>query len=207
MVQVFEGSACLSEELIPASSKVSSQETLNAFIDLGFPTSDVSTYVGALKLLHRLISSPLSRDYISESLDRWKEHQRVAEEFATLRERSGISPRVFGFFEQGIAEEVSLFGNCPEGVSERFETHCGVEMGSVIIGWGPEDLSLIVRVKEDFPLNIDQDFGWEDWCGVHMERYSASSREYVRESMTGRTCYRLVIDDMGVAIPILDYPQ
>ena len=166
--------------------------------------ADNHVFSSALRLAHDLISATKAKENDTEGRTRWEQHQRVTEKFADARESAEVAKKVFGFFEWGMGTEVSLFGNYPESVNNRFQTTPWLgDVGSLVIGYGPADLAVQVEVKRDsFDLNDYADFGWTDYEGAHTEFYNSNKRLYIRESMSGRTSYRLHIDEWGKVTPV-----
>lgn len=155
-----------------------------------FATADISVALAALRLGHALISATRQQVVSDEtaSYKRWQRHQNLSSSFWTAR-----GPLVFGFFQSGVAAEVSLFGHYPEiGDDLWVAVRDGCRESSVaalIIGFGPAELAVSVKAK--FDTSQSQDWGWTDGNGTHIEKYDAVSRMFVRSSMTGRTSYRL----------------
>jgi len=137
----------------------------------------------------------------ADSYTRYLLHQEFNRRFSELRaKRLGEEAEViFGFFHHGEAEQISLFADWPEIAKELFRGN-GIGLPSdIIIGYGCKDLSFTVMAA--FDTSVDHDWGWEDGYGEHVEYYDAASRTFYRRSMSGRTCYRLLIDEDGYAIP------
>lgn len=138
----------------------------------------------------------------TDSYTRYLLHQQYNRHLSELRaEKLGEEAEViFGFFHHGEAEEVSLFAGHPEIVEELFCISVYDEpFDNLIIGYGCKDLS--VTVVAEFDTAVDHNWGWVDGFGEHVEYYDAASRTFYRRSMSGRTCYRLKINDNGIAIP------
>jgi len=109
----------------------------------------------------------------------------------------GVSAEVsVGFFSGVDAEEISL-------VEENvlYKEH-------LYIGRGCKDLQISeVRLSEGILKEITEgqfhspdeivQMGWGDGMGTHVEYFCPHKRILVRESMTGRHCYRLKVDDNG----------
>jgi hypothetical protein len=130
---------------------------------------------------------------------RFEEHQEAAQMFIdACPVKESI---ILGFFDYQLSTEESRFDFYPEGTYERFEADNRQGSLELMIGYGPRDLATQVRARKDFDLSIDQDFGWKDAFGIHIEKYVASSREYIRESMTKRHYYTLKILENRVAVP------
>jgi len=153
-------------------------------------------FVYALELGNALISRVHASSY-----QRYQLHQEFNRHLSELRaEKLGEEAEVvFGFFHYGDAEEVSLFAGWPEIAGELFRCNGADLPSDLVIGYGCKDLS--VTVVAAFDTSVDHDWGWEDGYGEHVEYYDAASRTFYRRSMSGRTCYRLLIDEDGYAIP------
>lgn len=155
-----------------------------------------TAFVHALGLGNALISQANAGSY-----QRYQLHQEFNRRFSELRaEKLGEEAEVvFGFFHHGKAEEISLFSGYPE-IAEKLFRDCQNGLSSyLVIGYGCKDCS--VTVVAAFDTSVDQDWGWRDSMGEHVEYYDAASRTFYRRSMSGRTCYRLKINDNGIAIP------
>ena len=136
-----------------------------------------------------------------DSYTRYLLHQQYNRRLSELRaEKLGEEADVvFGFFHHGEAEQVSLFAGYPE-IAEKLFRCIGTDLlSNLIIGYGCKDCS--VTVVAAFDTSVDHDWGWINGYGEHIEYYDAASRTFHRSSMSGRTCYRLLIDDDGIAIP------
>ena len=184
------------KEVLPASVWEGLEEILNRV------KWERRAFVHALALGNALISQA-----DTDSYTRYLLHQEFNRRFSErraekLREEASVfaSPEVIlGFFHHGEAEEVSLFSGYPEKAGELFRGNGTSLPPDLIIGYGCKDLS--VTVVATFDTSVDHDWGWEDSLGEHVEYYDAASRTFYRRSMSGRTCYRLLIDDNGIAIP------
>ncbi len=141
----------------------------------------------------------------ADSYTRYLLHQQYNRRLSELRaEKLGEEAEViFGFFRHGEAEQVSLFAGYPEIAEKLFRVSKNAFLNElpqdIIIGYGCKDCS--VTVVAVFDTSVDHDWGWEDGYGEHIEYYDAASRTFHRSSMSGRTCYRLLINDDGIAIP------
>lgn len=154
-------------------------------------------FVHSLGMGNALISQMNASSY-----QRYQLHQEFNRYLSELRaEKLGEEAKVvFGFFHHGEAEEVSLFAGHPEIVEELFCISAYDEpFDDIIIGYGCKDLS--VSVLTQFDTSVDHNWGWVDGFGEHVEYYDAASRTFYRRSMSGRTCYRLLIAEDGIAIP------
>jgi hypothetical protein len=153
-------------------------------------------FVHALALGNALISQA-----DTDSYTRYLLHQEFNRRFSERRaEKLGEKAEViFGFFHYGDAEEVSLFAGWPEIAGELFRCNGADLPSDLVIGYGCKDLS--VTVIAAFDTSVSHNWGWEDGFGEHVEYYDAASRTFYRRSMSGRTCYRLLIDEDGYAIP------
>jgi len=102
---------------------------------------------------------------------------------------AGETPHIGPFSSNGV--RLSLFGRDEYEVAERLN---GVKS---YLGLTTE--SSDVRLIPEIDWSKDQDFGWEDDFGAHVEYWDAKDRSYVRSSMSGLTSYAIYFNDVGVA--------
>lgn len=159
---------------------------------------DADAFVHALWLGNAIISQNRDKD----SYARYLLHQKFNRYFSEIRaEKLGEEAEVvFDFFFHGEAEQVSLFSGYPEIARDLFRSIGGDLPNNIIIGYGCQDISVFPVIAR-FNTWVDHDWGWEDHLGEHIEYYDAATRTFYRKSMSGRTCYRLLIDEDGYAIP------
>lgn len=130
--------------------------------------------------------TPAGRDFADAKgipgYERWQIHQRWNREMHAARASKLRIPMVLGFFRAGEAEEMSLFE------SSRFSSPYPYQ--AYVIGRGCADMAH--DMWADWDTNEDHQFD-EDFSMGGEEYYRANSREYTRESATGRHHYRLTI--------------
>jgi len=152
-------------------------------------------FLGVVRAAQAAISATGSKG----SHERWQEHQDFSRFAHEERAKVVGCDLVVGVFDAGIAQELSLFSGYPETVTDQIYIG-GSGFGgtdSCVIGVGCSDLARTIQAitwkddEEIWSLDEDQDWGWVDGMGTHVEEYDAATRVYTRSSMTGRTSYRI----------------
>lgn len=129
-----------------------------------------------------------------DSYMRWQAHQLINLWWAFAKDpNAGL-----WVFPKGKAAEVSLFSPYPDRTYQYLDCPFLDSGGAAVIGIGPTLYKLEVRLASHIEWDKDQDFGWEDGYGEHVEYWDAARREYVRRSMSGRTYYTLLFDEEGL---------
>lgn len=165
---------------------------------------DPNVYQTSLRLLHFLLTDK----FISDRKLRRELHQDITQNFLSLRVKTGLTDLSYGFFEIGIALEISLFGQQQEKSKILFLRENGNSLGNLVIGWGPKDCEVRLKINKR---------SWRGKTGVDLinprqfytndktiELYEGEpSRIYIRKSISERTSYRIKINEDFSLTPIV----
>lgn len=168
-------------------------------------SADTETYVCLLAEANKIISEEGKKEGYDDNHIRYLLHQANNFLFAQLRAKAKGEEVGFGFFkDNGIAAIDSQFNQYPEGAYEDFSLSKRIDepvYDSIVIGWGPKEFQ--INIKAFFDVEESHDNTKSDGMGTYTQWYDAKTRVYYRQSMTGRTWYKLKIKSDMLAEPIL----
>ena len=119
----------------------------------------------------------------------------ILHSITTLKEwrDAGKTPHIGPFDGEGV--RLSLFGREENPPFAGVKSYLGLTFEQSNVNLRQHDEN-----GEEIDWSKDQDFGWKDDFGQHVEFWDNKSRRYVRSSMSGLTKYTIIFDDAGNAI-------